>query len=139
MKKLINILSLTFLLVLTTGCASIMEGSDHVININTTGCEDSGVKICTVVNSQSSSVITAPASTSVEKARGALTVTCVSRDKSASGSLVIDSSYEAMNAGNLLLGGIIGLGVDAATGAMWKYPSAVVVPMKCPIKMKEIN
>ena len=35
-----------------------------------------------------------------------------------------------MNAGNLLLGGVIGVGVDAATGAMWEYPS-VVVPLQC--------
>ena len=88
MRNLVNILSLPFLLILTSGCASIMEGSDHVININTAGCEDSGVKICTVMNSEGSSVITAPASTSVEKNRGALTVTCLSRDKSASGTLV---------------------------------------------------
>mgnify|MGYP003647116121 FL=1 len=133
MEKTTRILCLAFLSSLSAGCASVMEGSDHVININTTGCEDSGIKICTVMNSKGSSVITAPASTSVEKTRGALTITCLSRDKSASGSLIVDSNYEAMNAGNLLLGGIIGLGVDAATGAMWKYPRAVVVPMKCPI------
>ena len=36
-----------------------------------------------------------------------------------------------MNAGNLLVGGIIGIGVDAATGAMWKYPSSVNVGMTC--------
>lgn len=84
------------------------------------------------MNSEGSSVLTAPASVSVEKTRNALTITCLSKDKTASGSLIVDSKYEAMNAGNLLLGGIIGLGVDAATGAMWKYPTAVVVPMKCP-------
>ena len=116
-----------------SGCASIMEGSDQVININTTGCEDSGVVVCTVRNSDGSSVITAPASTSVEKTRGALTIDCSSKDKLATGSLTVESGYEAMNAGNILLGGVSGLGVDAATGAMWKYPSAVVVPMKCPV------
>jgi hypothetical protein len=117
---------------LVTGCASVMEGSDQVININTTGCEDSGTFICTVVNSDSSSVITAPASVSVEKSRGPLTVACNNKAKTATGSVIVDSGYEAMNAGNLLIGGIIGVGVDAATGAMWKYPASVVVPMKCP-------
>ena len=133
MKRITEILFLGFLLALATGCASVMEGSDHVINVNTTGCEDAGIIICTVMNSEGFSVLTAPASVSVEKTRNALTITCSSRDKTASGSLIVDSNYEAMNAGNLLLGGIIGIGVDAATGAMWKYPSAVVVPMKCPI------
>jgi hypothetical protein len=31
--------------------------------------------------------------------------------------------------GNLVFGGIIGLGVDAATGAMNKYPATFQVPM----------
>ena len=57
---------------------------------------------------------------------------CESRDKSASGSTIVESNYEAMNAGNILVGGFIGIGVDAATGAMWKYPTAIVVPMSCP-------
>jgi hypothetical protein len=37
------------------------------------------------------------------------------------GTGVVVSSMEAMTAGNLLVGGIIGLGVDAASGAMNKY------------------
>ena len=48
------------------------------------------------------------------------------------GSTIVESNYEAMNAGNILIGGFIGIGVDAATGAMWKYPTAIVVPMSCP-------
>jgi len=34
-----------------------------------------------------------------------------------------------MAAGNVILGGVIGLGVDAATGAMNKYPDVVTVSM----------
>ena len=34
-----------------------------------------------------------------------------------------------MAAGNVLLGGVIGLGVDAASGAMNKYPDLVTVAM----------
>ena len=130
--QIVKSMSLVGILGLVTGCASVIEGSDQVINVNTTGCEDSGAFICSVVNSDSSSVITVPASVSVEKSRGPLTVTCNNKAKTAAGTLIVDSGYEAMNAGNLLVGGIIGIGVDAATGAMWKYPSSVIVPMKCP-------
>ena len=121
-----------FGVIFLSGCASVMEGSDQGLNINTTGCEESGTIICSVRNTKGASTITAPASVSVEKARGPLTVSCESKDKSAKGSIIVESNYEAMNAGNILIGGIIGVGVDAATGAMWKYPSSVVVPMKCP-------
>jgi hypothetical protein len=34
-----------------------------------------------------------------------------------------------MAAGNVLLGGVIGLGVDAASGAMNKYPDMFTVAM----------
>ena len=125
-------ISIVLLLVFLTGCASIMEGSDQGININTTGCENSGVIICSVRNSEGASTITVPASVTVEKSRGPLTVTCEPRDKTAKGSRMVDSGYESMNAGNILIGGFIGIGVDAATGAMWKYPSSVVVSMSCP-------
>jgi hypothetical protein len=117
-----------------TACASVMEGGDQVVNIQTTGCEEYGSINCTVVNDDGSSVITAPASVSVEKDKDDMTVTCVSKDGLAKGTKIVESSYEAMNAGNLLLGGVIGIGVDAATGAMWKYPSSVIVPMSCPPK-----
>jgi hypothetical protein len=132
MKSRINIGFLGFTILIASGCASVMEGSDQVINVSTTGCEESGTVICIVMNKDGSSVITTPASTSVEKNRSALSIQCNSKDKSATGSMIVESGYEAMNAGNILVGGIIGIGVDAATGAMWKYPSAVVVPMKCP-------
>ena len=127
----ITLLSLTSVLLLS-GCATVMDGSDQSINVNTTGCEDYNPIVCTVSNSDGSSVITAPASVSVEKARGDLSITCESRNNEATGSLMVESGYDAMNMGNLLLGGIIGLGVDAATGAMWHYPSAVIIPLSCP-------
>ena len=113
------------------GCATVMEGSDQAVNVNTTGCEEQGTVVCTLSNKEGSSVITAPATANVEKTKGALTVSCKSKNGKAQGTQVVDSKYEAMNAGNLLAGGIIGIGVDAATGAMWKYPSTVVVQMSC--------
>ncbi len=45
------------------------------------------------------------------------------------GSSIIPSGTEAMAAGNVVFGGLIGLGVDAASGAMNKYPDVVTVAM----------
>ena len=131
MKIISKLTILLTAFILLSGCASIMEGSDQTINVNTTGCEQLGPMRCNVTNSEGSSVLTAPASVSVEKASGPLTISCASPDRSATGLRRIQSSYESMNAGNILAGGIIGMGVDAATGAMWKYPSSVNVGMTC--------
>ena len=43
---------------------------------------------------------------------------------------VLESEAEAMTVGNVLFGGVIGLAVDAGTGAMNKYDSNVTVVMQ---------
>ena len=44
-------------------------------------------------------------------------------------SIIAWFNAESMAAGNVIFGGIIGLGVDAASGAMNKYPDVVTVAM----------
>jgi hypothetical protein len=129
--RAIQIGAVAALISLGSGCATVIEGGDQVINVSTAGCEEHGAMQCVAKNDDGSSVLTAPASVSVDKDKDSLVITCNSKDGEANGEVIIDSSYEAWNAGNILIGGIIGVGVDAATGAMWKYPSAVVVPMRC--------
>jgi phosphoketolase len=42
---------------------------------------------------------------------------------------ILASGIEGMAAGNIIAGGVIGLGVDVATGAMNKYPDELTVAM----------
>lgn len=130
-ERVIQAGAVAALISMGSGCATVIEGGDQVINVSTSGCEEHGAMQCVAKNDDGSSVLTAPASVSVDKDKDSLVITCNSKDGQANGEVIVDSSYEAWNAGNILVGGIIGVGVDAATGAMWKYPSAVVVPMKC--------
>ncbi len=41
----------------------------------------------------------------------------------------IESHFNGATAGNILAGGIIGMGVDAATGANYNFPAEVKIPM----------
>ena len=41
----------------------------------------------------------------------------------------VKSSTKAMAFGNILFGGFIGVGVDAATGAAYDYPELILVDM----------
>jgi len=41
-----------------------------------------------------------------------------------------ESSFKGMTFGNILFGGITGVGVDAATGAMHEHPPTVTVRLK---------
>jgi hypothetical protein len=42
---------------------------------------------------------------------------------------LIPSNFQGLTVGNIIFGGVIGLGVDAATGAINEYPNAFQVPM----------
>ena len=42
---------------------------------------------------------------------------------------VLASGLEVMSAGNLIVGGVVGIGIDAASGAMHKYPDQISVMM----------
>jgi hypothetical protein len=42
---------------------------------------------------------------------------------------VAPSGFEPWTLGNLVFGGLIGIGVDFGTGAVHRYPNAVSVPM----------
>ena len=42
---------------------------------------------------------------------------------------MIPSNFEGWTAGNLTFGGVTGLGIDSATGAINEYPYAFKVPM----------
>jgi hypothetical protein len=64
-------------------------------------------------------VVTTPTVMTLPKSKENITVQC--QKGCAKGSGIIASNTEGMTAGNVLLGGAIGLEVDAASGAMNKY------------------
>jgi hypothetical protein len=118
------------------GCATIIEGGDQTISFSGSGCsreikESGGAVECIIVNSDNNIRLDLPGSVTVQKGKTDLAVNCSTQDGSASGNTVISSSYEEKNAGNILLGGFIGVGIDAYTGAMWKFPEAVVIQLGC--------
>ncbi len=69
-----------------------------------------------------------PGSMEVSKSRQDLTVACTRADHLPASRTVV-AEAQAMTAGNILLGGVIGLAVDAATGAMTRYPNSVLLQL----------
>ena len=120
-------------LLLQTGCASVVKGTTDTIMVSAVGCEEYGIIYCQVTNEDGTVRVRSPGAATMEKNNDPVTVECESADGTARGVVVVDSTYEAMNAGNIILGGGVGMIVDAATGAMWKYPESINVPMDCSI------
>jgi hypothetical protein len=69
-----------------------------------------------------------PGNIVLPKSKHDVSVTCVAQCY-ADGVGVLASETEIMTAGNVVFGGLIGLGVDAASGAMNKYQPAVEIAM----------
>ena len=109
-----------------TACASITRGTTQDVAIDTPNTSGA---VCTLTsNAIGSKTVTTPAIVKLEKGKDAISVSC-RKDCYEDGVGLIPSNFEGMTAGNLLIGGVIGLGVDAATGAMNQYQNQLSIHM----------
>lgn len=113
---------------LLSGCASITTGQHQIVSINTTQCPAAS---CELSNKDGVYYVdSTPGTVNVNRACGQLTIRC-SKEGYDEYVMSVSSSIKAMAFGNILFGGFIGAGIDAATGAACEYPSLIPVPMKC--------
>ena len=106
-------------------CATITKGTTQSVAIDTPGVPGA---TCTITTQSGPQTVTTPGTVVLTKGSTALPIQCT-KECYLMGSSVIPSNTEAMAAGNVVFGGLIGLGVDAASGAMNKYPDIVTVAM----------
>jgi len=108
-----------------SGCASIVKGSSQDIQLSSG--DVSGAE-CKLSNTRGEWSATTPAKVTVKRSKSALQVHCA-KDGYQDGTQVANSGFESWTIGNLLIGGLIGIGIDAGTGAINEYPDMVQVPM----------
>ena len=112
--------------VLGTGCATLTKGSSQTVTVNT----DPSGAMCTMTRDAKPVAVlnSTPGSVPVEKARGSIAVLCKKQGyQDAAGELAPE--FQAMTLGNILFGGIVGVVVDAASGAMNQYPESVTISL----------
>ena len=99
-------------------CATITKGTTQSIAVNTPSAPGAS---CTLASSAiGSRTVVTPATLNVEKSQESITVRC-QKECFQDGAGIVASNTETMTAGNVLMFGPIGLGVDAISGAMNKY------------------
>jgi len=108
-----------------SGCATITEGKTD--NLKVTSVPVDGAK-CTLTNGVGTWYLTTPGNVEVHKSKTDLNVDCT-HDGYQNAHQVMVSHFEGMTAGNIILGGVIGIGVDAASGAMNHYDKSIEVQM----------
>lgn len=124
------------LLLTLTGCASITGSKNQPVSV-TAICEAEPVQgaSCTVQNDKGVSYLSTPGTAFIGKSTGDLTVTCI-KDKIQSNPAIVKSSSNTNVWGNILMGGPIGLAIDAGTGAGFDYPNSVNVTFNSPCPTK---
>ena len=109
-----------------SGCASIVKGTVQSITVNT----DPTAADCMLSRDgqQINVVNPTPGTIQVGKAAGTISIACkkVGYQDSVG---TLSSSFQAMTFGNIIFGGIIGVAVDAATGAMNEYPPMITITL----------
>lgn len=111
------------------GCASIVNGQNQSLSVDTRS--DSGSvagAACTLANDKGTWLLTTPGSVVVQRSFAELSVKC-EKSPMEPGLAVVKSGVKGMAFGNILFGGIIGAGVDMATGAAYDYAGLITVHM----------
>lgn len=122
----LKIAALSAVAIVLAGCSTIVKGTEQQVSVNTPGITGA---ICQL---QSPAIgmrtVQTPANIVLPKSRHNVAVSCSAQCYSP-GVGTLGSHTEVMTAGNVIFGGIVGLGVDAASGAMNKYDSGVEIIM----------
>ena len=110
-------------------CATIVEGSGQTVTVTT---QPPGAS-CKLVREGATVAMVDPTPGSVEVDKDSVDILVLCEmEGHEPGAGTMSSSVEGMTFGNILFGGLIGVAIDAGSGAMHEYPSyiSLVMPPK---------
>lgn len=118
----------TYLLLLTalqlTGCASLLDGNNQAIQVSTFCGQRAIPASCVAFNSKGSWAFNTPQEVVVSKDHFYLTITCQSPFFDPN-TVNVPPSLNPTITGNVLVGGLVGAGVDVVTGSGLGYSRVV--------------
>jgi len=108
------------------GCATVTQGTEQTIAVIS---EPAGAR-CTFVRQGATIAVvkSTPDSVTIGKSKNDITVTC-NKDQYLEEVKPVASGFQAMTLGNILIGGVIGVAIDAGSGALNKYPELVTLTL----------
>lgn len=114
------------------GCATITSGTSQTIAVETLKNDQPIVGAnCKITTDKGAWNVVTPATFEIPKSSSDARIVC-EKEGEPKGEAVAQSSFKSNTVGNVLIGGIIGIGVDAMTGAMWAYPVRWLVKLGVP-------
>ncbi|MBX3706822.1 MAG: hypothetical protein KF911_09295 [Pseudomonadales bacterium] len=110
-------------LLATTGCATVTKGTSGVTQVQVNNCAERIA--CEGTNKKGSWAFTAPGPLKYKKSDEDMVIACEDGPESLSVSMA--PTRGGMIWGNVLVGGVVGGGVDASTDAHWEYPETITL------------
>jgi hypothetical protein len=113
-------------LVMTSACATITTGTSQPITVTSEPAQ----AVCQMQRDGAlvGAISATPGTVTVSRSSRNMSVRC-ERPGYQPGFTNIPAGFQAMTLGNILVGGIIGIAVDAASGAIGEYPGSVHVTL----------
>lgn len=112
-----------------SACSTIANGKNQAVQFTTGDVEGADCKVTEGRDGAVNLAFVTPAEVQVRRAKAAIEVEC-SKAGYQTATRRVESKMEGSTGGNVVAGGFVGLGVDAMTGAMFKYPDTIVVKME---------
>lgn len=125
MRVWLSRFSVVGLMLSVAGCASVTSGTSQVIAVNS---DPVGADCTLTREGQSLGTVKTPGPVTIKRDSRTVHVSCRMPGYE-DGKVVLNSRYETATMGNMLLGGAIGMMVDASTGASNRYDAQVTVPL----------
>lgn len=122
------------MLVHISGCATLVKGSDQELTLTTEKSVAGAECELTDAKGEKWHAADTPAIVTVKKGNGPMTVIC-KKEGYKTTTAVIEETVAGATFGNIILGGGIGVLVDAASGAAQHYPQQITVWME-PLEWK---
>jgi hypothetical protein len=108
------------------GCATLVKGSSQSVVVNT----DPPGAICSLTRKGKEIAVVnpTPGTITVDKSKDAVAVSC-NRAGYLESAGTINSQFQAMTFGNILFGGLVGVAIDAGSGAMNEYEPSITLTL----------
>lgn len=124
MKRLYRLPIIILALTGLSACATVTSGTDHTLLVES----DPAGATCNLQRDGAiiGAVNPTPGSARISKSRHDIIVTCDKAEHEAT-SRTVTAGFQAMTLGNVLIGGVVGVAADLASGAAITYPESVKV------------
>lgn len=127
MRKSSQMIAVALATISLTSCASLTTGTNQNVSVKTGNIQGA---LCSLQNNKGKWYVNGtPGSVVINRSYNDLSVDCTKSGYPA-GHQLVKSHTKGMAFGNVIIGGVVGAGVDIASGAAYDYPNEINVPLK---------